>query len=308
MLINRAALDGLFVNLRTEFNKAFKAASPEWQRVAMKVPSTSSANDYKWLGNWPRMREWVGDKVLRQLSAFQYTVPNRDFEATIEVRRNDLEDDTYGIYRPQAEGAGQAAATWPDELVFALLNGGFDNLCYDGQPFFDNDHPVGQPGSGAVVSVSNKGTAVLAAGTLAEAQASYGAARTILKKMKDDEGRPLGVMPDLLVVPPALEDTALVIANNERFEDGKPNPYKGTCKVMVSAWLTSDTAWFLLDTTKAVKPLIFQERKAPTFVQQTNPDSDDVFNRAVYKYGAEARGAGGYGLWQLAIGSTGLGS
>ena len=34
-------------------------------------------------------------------------------------------------------------------------------------------------------------------------------------------------------------------------------------------------------------------------------DSDDVFNKALYKFGAEARGAGGYGFWQLAVGSTG---
>ncbi|ELS9967928.1 Mu-like prophage major head subunit gpT family protein, partial [Salmonella enterica] len=67
----------------------------------------------------------------------------------------------------------------------------------------------------------------------------------------------------------------------------------------------SPTAWFLLDTTREVMPFIYQERKAPTLVEQTDPEADDVFMRRKYKFGAEARAAGGYGFWQLAFGSTG---
>lgn len=65
------------------------------------------------------------------------------------------------------------------------------------------------------------------------------------------------------------------------------------------------TAWFLLDCNKPVKPFVYQERKKPVFVQQTNMDSDDVFNRGVYKFGAEARAAAGFGHWQLAYASDG---
>ena len=36
-------------------------------------------------------------------------------------------------------------------------------------------------------------------------------------------------------------------------------------------------------------------------------EADDVFMRKKYKFGAEARAAGGYGLWQLSYGSTGAG-
>jgi phage major head subunit gpT-like protein len=91
----------------------------------------------------------------------------------------------------------------------------------------------------------------------------------------------------------------------DRLEDGKPNPYKGTAEVVVGDWLSSDTAWFLLDTTKPVKPFIYQNRKAPVFVEQTDPQAEDVFNRKKFKFGAEARAAGGYGFWQLAFGSDG---
>ncbi|MCE7510265.1 Mu-like prophage major head subunit gpT family protein [Alloalcanivorax xenomutans] len=301
MLVNKQSLDLVFKNLKTTFNRAFEQTETTWEKVAMRVPSTSSENNYKWLSNFPRMRKWIGDKTIKSLEGHGYTIVNDDWEATIEVDRNHIEDDTLGIYAPQAEMAGWSAKQMPDEIVSDLLNEAFTARCYDGQYFFDTDHPVGKG------VVSNKGTVALSIATLAAAQGSYGAARTALRKMKDDEGRPLNIKPNVLVVPPALEDTANALMKNERLEDGKPNPYKGTSEVVVDARLTIDAAWFLLDTTKPVKPLVFQERKKPVFVSQTDMNADNVFMRKKYLYGAEARAAGGYAFWQMAYGSTGAG-
>lgn len=299
MIINAASLKAIFTNLKTTFNNAFEAAPSTWEKIAMRVPSTSKTNDYKWLANFPKMRKWIGEKQIKALAAFGYSITNDDWEATVEVDRNDIDDDELGIYAPQAQMAGFSAKQLPDEIVWELLDKGFTNLCFDGQYFFDVDHPVNG------VSVSNKGTKKLTAATLAGAQASYGAARTAMKKFKDDDGRPLNITPNLLVVPPALEDTGRALLTVDRLEDGKPNIYKGTAELLVDARLTSDDAWFLLDTTKPVKPLIYQERKKPEFVEQTDPQADDVFNRKKFKFGAEARAAGGYGFWQLAYGSDG---
>lgn len=304
MIVNKSALDGVFFNLKTMYNRALQAAEPEWDKIAMKVTSGSSENRYKWMERFPAMRKWVGEKVVKQLKGQGYTIINDDFEATIEVDRNDIEDDTLGIYGPEAEMAGYSAAHLPDELVFDLVNAGFVELGYDGQPFFDTDHPVRKK-DGSVVSVSNKGTAKLSFATLAAAQASFGAGRTALRKMKDDEERPLNIKPNILLVGAALEDTAKALMSVDRLEDGKPNPYKNAAEVVVSSRITSDTAWFLLDTTKPVKPFIYQERKAPVFVSQTNMDSDSVFLQKKYRYGAEARGAAGYSFWQMAYGSDG---
>lgn len=299
MIVNASTLKAIFVNLKTTFNNAFDAAPNQWQDVAMVVPSTARSNDYKWLSGFPRMQKWIGDKAVKALSASGYSITNDDWEATVEVDRNDIEDDNLGIYAPQAQMAGFSAKQLPDEIVFDLVNKAFSTLCYDGQYFFDTDHPVnGQ-------SVSNKGSKKLSAASLAAAKASYGAGRTSMKKFKDDEGRPLNITPNILLVPPALEDEANTLMTVDRLEDGKANPYKNTAKVVVAPWLTSDDAWFLLDTTKPVKPFIYQERKKPVFVEQTDPQADNVFNRKKYKFGAEARAAGGYGFWQLAYGSDG---
>ncbi len=299
MLVNKTALAGVFVNLKTTFNKAFEEAPSHWQDIAMRIPSSASQNDYSWLSNFPKMREWIGNKVIKSFEAFTYTIVNKDWEATIEVDRNHIEDDQLGVYAPQAQMAGYSAKQLPDEIVFDLVNNAFNNKCYDGKAFCATNHPVGKAG------VSNKGTAVLSCETLEKAKAGYGAARVAMRSFKDEEGRPLNITPDVLLVGPALEDTANALMNNDKLEDEKPNPYKGTARVVVDGHMTSDTAWFLLDTTKPVKPFIYQDRKKPTFVQQTNPDSENVFMRKKFLYGAEARSNGGYGFWQTAFGSTG---
>jgi phage major head subunit gpT-like protein len=304
MLVNKESLGNLFISLKATFNNAFTAAPSVWEKIAMKVVSTTGQNDYAWLSKFPKMRKWIGEKNIKALEASKCTIVNDDFEATVEVDRNDIEDDNLGIYGPQAQMAGESAKQLPDEIIMDVVNAGMATECYDGQYFFDTDHPVRQA-DGTMGSVSNKGAKKLSIATLAAAQASYGAARTAMRKFKDDEGRPLNITPNVLLVPPALGDTARALMTNDRLEDGKPNPYKGTAEVVEDARLTSDDAWFLLDTTKAVKPFVYQERKAPVFVQQTDPQADDVFNRKKFKFGAEARAAGGYGFWQLAWASDG---
>lgn len=305
MIVNRDNIANLFVSLKTSFNNAFGAVETLWAQIAMKVTSTSGSNDYKWLSKFPKMQRWVGDKKIKSLEAFKYVVENEDFEATVEVDRNDIEDDNLGIYSTQAQGAGESSAQLPDELVFEAVNGAFTNLCFDGQFFCDVDHPVKNPATGLPVSVSNKGAAVLSAATQAAAIASLGAAATAMGLFKDDEGRPLNVTPNILLVPVALRDVANTLYTADRLEDGKANLYKGQFKPVVSPLLTSSTAWFLLDTTKVIKPFVYQERKAPVFVSQTDPQSDDVFMRKSFKFGAEARAAAGYGFWQTCYGSTG---
>ncbi|MFZ6675384.1 Mu-like prophage major head subunit gpT family protein [Undibacterium sp. Xuan67W] len=62
----------------------------------------------------------------------------------------------------------------------------------------------------------------------------------------------------------------------------------------------SGAAWYLLDTSKVVKPLIYQVRKDYNFVSMDKETDDNVFNRKEYIYGVDARSNVGFGLWQLA--------
>jgi phage major head subunit gpT-like protein len=144
-------MQAIYKTFSTIFNQALDVAKSMHALVAMEVPSQGKVVDYKWLGEFPMMKEWVGDRVIKDLSAFDYSIKNKRFESTIEVDRDDIDDDQIGIYTPMIQGLAQAAKVHPDILVFALLKAGFDTACFDGQYFFDSDHPVGD------ASVSNTG-------------------------------------------------------------------------------------------------------------------------------------------------------
>lgn len=151
MIINQANMASIYRSFKTIFNQVFENTKSQYKVVAMEVPSTGRTENYKWLGNFPTMRKWLGDRVIKDLEGFSYTIENENFEATFSVDRNDLEDDLVGVYRPLAEGLAYEAKKHPDRLVFDLLKAGFSTECYDGQYFFDTDHPV------AGASVSNSG-------------------------------------------------------------------------------------------------------------------------------------------------------
>lgn len=154
MIINQAALSGIYKTFSTIFKEALAAAASQVDLVAMRVPSTGRSVDYKWLGNFPQMREWLGDRVIKDLSGFHYELVNKSYEATIEVDRDDIEDDQIGVYTPMIQGLAQSAKVHPDILAFALLKLGFSTRCYDGQYFFDTDHEV----NGASVANSGGGS------------------------------------------------------------------------------------------------------------------------------------------------------
>lgn len=61
--------------------------------------------------------------------------------------------------------------------------------------------------------------------------------------------------------------------------------------------------WVLVDTSKVIKPFIFQQRSDYVFIRKDKDTDDNVFFNKEYVYGVEARANAGYGLWQLAYAS-----
>lgn len=62
-------------------------------------------------------------------------------------------------------------------------------------------------------------------------------------------------------------------------------------------------AWYLLDTSRGIKPVIWQQREDYTFTALTQDNDPHVFLNDEYVYGVRARANAGFGLWQLAFGS-----
>lgn len=156
-MLTQAQIDALKTTLKAKWDAGLKLSPDDWKKIAKLVKSDGKSNTYAWLSQFPAFREWVGARLHKVYKENAYTVPNKKFEATVDVQVTDIEDDNLGMYGAQAEGAGQAATDLKNDLVFQALAGGFAGLCYDGQYFFDSDHPVyaNEDGTGAATSVSN---------------------------------------------------------------------------------------------------------------------------------------------------------
>ena len=224
MDINADTLRSVYVGLSTVFNQRFDVVNPFWPSVAMEVASTGAANEYPRLDDIPGWREWIGDRVINQVGGTTFTIRNKTFERTIGIHREKIEDDQIGVYAPLAAQIGEDAKSFPDTLVFPLLTAGETSVCYDGQYFFDIDHP-GFDKTGAPVNVSN-------------------------------------------------------------FTSG------------------AGPAWYLIDDTKVVKPLIYQKRRAIKLTPKFNLNDDNVFHQNQFLWGADGRMNAGYGMWQLAYKSA----
>jgi len=293
MILNQNALQNLTLGYSAAFQKGLSSVETHWDKIATKVISSSAAQGYAWLGQMPQMKEWVGEREIQKLSTHDYTIKNKKFEMTIGVKRDDIEDDQYGVYTPLFSNMGEAAALHPEELVFTALKKGFTEKCYDGKTFFATDHHI-KKGE----KYSNKGTHKLTT-------ESFEVARSGMMSLVGEKNKPLNLVPNLLVVAPANEKVARMILEADTI-NGTTNINKGLAELLVVPELADKPAqWYLLCTGRSLKPIIYQERKAIKFTNKTNDTDDNVFYRDEYIYGADGRCNVGYGYPQMAYGSTG---
>ena len=62
--------------------------------------------------------------------------------------------------------------------------------------------------------------------------------------------------------------------------------------------------WYVFDTSKVLKPLIWQKRKDYNFVRLDAPTDSNVFMKGEALYGSDARVEAGFGMWQCAHASN----
>jgi phage major head subunit gpT-like protein len=158
-IIKDSTLTALRTMVRGEYQTRLSELSAQeiYKLLASIITSSSSSNTYGWIDKFPKLREWVGDRIINSMKEKGYAIANKKYEATLGVDRADIEDDNLGIYRTLSRAHADEVVSFFNRMTAALLSGGFASLCFDGQNFFDTDHPVypNADGSGAAASVSN---------------------------------------------------------------------------------------------------------------------------------------------------------
>jgi phage major head subunit gpT-like protein len=226
----RVVTQALLEALRTTFSNAFTKGMTEAQVIgefmSTPVPSGTAINTYGFLGDLPIFRKWVGQKRLKEITEKVYQLINEDYEATLPVAKKQIEDDSIGLYPAQFQGWGREGKLWMDRLRFLALKNGHLLPCFDGQYFFDTDHPTYREEADAPQTWSN------------------------------------------------CDNT------------------------------NAGEAWFLLDCSQPLKPLIAQERKKPIFWWIADLMDSECAKTGIYTAYGEARGVVGYTFPFLAYRST----
>lgn len=239
-LVTREVVRAFSATLNTVYDEAFAAQSVgSWRRLSTEVDSSQQTEEYGWISELPTMREFVDERVVKSLSESGYTIRNKKWEATIGVDRDVLEDEKHGQIKLRVQSLAEAASMHYDRLLFDLIK--TNGTCYDGKAFFASDHPV-RGGT-----YDNLGSGVLNAANLK-------AALTVGRRIPLDNGEPMEVAYDTLLVPPELEWTARELLNSAFYPDEvtgskmADNVLRGTLSIIVSARLESAAEWYLFET------------------------------------------------------------
>ncbi|MBI4719474.1 MAG: Mu-like prophage major head subunit gpT family protein [Planctomycetes bacterium] len=288
-------------SLKSTFFERYGSQPTFYQDLATELASTKDKEDYKWLGSLPRMREWGTGRLARGVRNESYSLDNQKYESTLEVDRDEIDDDQTGQIRIRVQELAARAATHKDYLLAQLLiNGattGFNS--YDGVTFFNDAHVSGDSGS-QDNTLAPSATAP-SDPTVDEFKKALRAAVGALLAFKDDTGDPTAVSATGLVcvVPPtmylnALEAVSATVISNTS------NVLQGAARIIAFPWLTTATTWYLLKTDGVVRPFIFQNRASVEFTALEG-QSDEGYRREKYLYGVGARYAMTYGEWRYAI-------
>lgn len=265
MSLNTAAAVATLNGLTAKFDQRVRIAQPFYPNLCTTVPSTGRSENYGVLGSLPGVQEWIGDRQFGKLKAGQFELINKEWENSLEIERNDIEDDRLGMYSMVFQELGDEAASHPDELLFTLVQAASAQPTWDGQYFFDTDHEWGD--SGQQSNDIEAEAAVPAAPTAAEMNAAFHLARKTMINFKKDNGKPFirptldgGLNKLLMLVPPDLEKPA-ADGINSAVIDNTTNIVLNRPRIVACPFLTSGTVFYLFWLGGVLKPFVFQARR-----------------------------------------------
>lgn len=300
--------DLLLPGLKAEFAEAYRTEldNSVADKIATIINTTLPVQKYAWLGTVPPMREFIDERQPFGLAAHTVSIEDKVFESSLAVDRRAIEDDQLDLIRLRIRDLAMRVTAHRHQIVVQALIDGFTGTGYDSQNFFSTAHPTAAGGT-----FSNKTTSSLAASSLTDAIDS-------MMTVPDDQGTPLGISPDTLVVGPKLQwlalelvDSPVVVYKGNTTDSASSTPYKnalqGRLNLVVSPFLTgaSDDYWFLLDTKRPIRGVILQQRSdvpVEFAALEGGSSSEAAFMRDRYFYGVRGRYNVGYGLWQTAYG------
>lgn len=287
--------------------------------ISMYFDSDQESETYKWLGQVPQMREWIGGRNAKAFSSNGITIINKAFEATLQVLVEEIRrDKTQQVQIRINELAARALSHW-NKLLSTLISNGTGSssgLCYDGQYFFDTDHSEGDSGTQlnllAAAQVAALDVTTPTAPTALESAKAILGVIGYMMGIKDNEGEPMNENAQnfLVMTSPALWQHLAGGVHSSMVGLGESNPVQNivskegfNVSIQANARLTYTTQFVVFRTDAPAKAFIRQEEK-PLSISAQAEGSHEEFTNKRHLYGIDASRNVGYGYWQYAAHAT----
>lgn len=230
-------------------------------------------------------------------SGLERTYTHKEFAKGFKVERKFVDDEMYGVIEKLPKDLARAGRYKVETDGASILNNAFTGSGYDSKPLISDTHGLINT---SVTTVHGTGVSSnLATGALSDA--SLKVALQLGRKQYDEAGKLIQYKFDTLVVPPALEFVAYELIRSSQkvgTNNNDINSLQGRLTIVVDDFLTSDTAWFLMDSKR--HQLNWFWRVKPEFKREED------FNTLVQQYRGYMRYSFGYSDYRGIIGSTGL--
>lgn len=293
-IADRSNLEAARTSFETLTDTVFKERPDgEWSMLTKVVPNEGGARTHEVVqhGALPIDEEWTAAKTFDGFRTYKKSVWLKKRHASMKLDRMDVEYDKSGVVGEAIKNFFGQTKYFYDRLIFDSLLANPTGI--DGVSLLNDSHPHG-PSSG---TWDNK---VADALSFASMNSGIQAMRTL----RDEKGEYLNVEPQILLVGPDLERTALeitgadsrpigidttgsIVTSGATLSESITNVYKGRLTVVVSKRFaaSNSTDWLLVD--PKFPPMGLFEGRRPTPVIQDRAEDEARYVLDEYRYSVE---------------------
>lgn len=240
------------------------------------------------------------------VKGYEETFTHHEFAHGIMIERKLIDDNRIAQALDAAGNLGDSAFRVREIAASNIFNNGFSSATSETL----DDYGTDATGADLVALLStahprspgNTGTTDSNEGVLALTAANVSTTRQLHMALVDMNGDLLNIMPDEILVPPELEDTALTIVRSvldPASANNAANPQSARFKVSTWHYLTDATAWFMIDSGLRRQSLRWYDRVPLEFAREQD------FDTLVGKWRAYMRWSLGFTDWRWIYGQNG---
>jgi phage major head subunit gpT-like protein len=331
-MITPANFNVFITNVNTMIGETYSVTPTHYQQFASTIPVTSRFLELGWTGMLPKMRVWNGPRYAFEPAPQTFLVEVLPYEQTLTLDRFRLDDDMFGIYYKILPNMARQSKRWPDLETRDLLENagaytGTRQNGPDGQAFFSTSHPVDFYNAGISTGIGSTYVNDFTGGgqnvtynkpvgtvtTLTGGAFNFTSFATVVEYMRyipAEDGEAWGITPSHIMHAPQLQlEVELVLKSTF----AAPPSFGGITGQVGSAdnpvrrfgmepicneLLKNPYTWYVMDNTKAFRPVIWGLRKAPVLVPRTQETDPMVFDSHQFTWGSWGRAVATWGFSQ----------